>query len=230
MSRHSILPTLLLAASAILTASCTHDAYETGDGGLSYLRADYADITVSGGKVTDIQTDDDVHLLTPQTLTVSDRLPADTMLRRLIHYNMTDASAPVEILSFTPVSILLPHDKAEITGVKRDPVRLTAAWMGRNRRYINLQLGLMVGNTDGSSAPQTVQFLRDSTHTAGRGAVFLSLYHDQAGMPEYYTEDMHISLPLASLTPDGMRADTVSVTVNTYSGTVTKLFVRQDEE
>lgn len=227
MTRNTIITAILLATVTAVTPSCNHDAYETGDGGLSYLHADYADITIAGGKVTGILTDDDTHLMPSPNLTVSSQMPPDTTLRRLIHYTMQDAAAPVEIVKLTSVSVLPPHDKTEIEEMKTAPVKLAAAWMARNQRYINLQLGLMVGNTNDTSSPQLVQIVRDSIHTHGKGAIFLTLYHDQAGMPEYYTQETHLSLPLDRLVPEATQPDTVSITVNTYSGTVTKQFIKQ---
>ncbi len=226
MLRNTVLPTILMAGIIAVTASCNHDSYETGDGDLSYLHADYADLTIANAKVTDIITDDDVHLIPPSDLAVSSQIPPDTMLRRIIHYNMTDVSVPITLLNFTDVSIVRPHDKAEIAEMKTDPVKLTAAWLSRNRCYLNLHLGLMTGSSNGISNQQLIQFVTDSIHTGGKGAIFLSLYHDQAGIAEYYTQDTHVSLPLNDLVHTATQPDTISVTVNTYSGTVTKVFVK----
>lgn len=227
MIRKTILRTIILAALTNLMTSCNHESYEEGEGRLSYLYADYADITITAGKVTSIITDDNARLPLPQNLAASEQLPPDTMLRRLIHYTMTDKSTAVDIVKLTDVSVLLPHGKDEIAEMKTAPVKLAAAWMARNQRYINLQLGLMVGNTNDTSSPQLVQIVRDSIHTHGKGAIFLTLYHDQAGMPEYYTQETHLSLPLDRLVPEATQPDTVSITVNTYSGTVTKQFIKQ---
>lgn len=226
MTRNTIITAILLATVTAVTPSCNHDAYETGDGGLSYLLADYADITIAGGKVTGIITDDNARLPLPQNLAASEQLPPDTMLRRLIHYTMTDKSTAVDIVKLTDVSVLLPHGKDEIAEMKTDPVRLTAVWMAQNKRYINLNLGLMVGNSDDKSQTQLLQVVRDSIHTQGRGAVYLTLYHDQAGMPEYYTQEVHISFPLDKLADTAMQPDTISITINTYQGIVTKMFTR----
>ena len=226
MIRKTILRTIILAALTNLMTSCNHESYEEGEGSLSYLYADYADITITAGKVTSIITDDNARLPLPQNLAASEQLPPDTMLRRLIHYTMTDKSTAVDIVKLTDVSVLLPHGKDEIAEMKTDPVRLTAVWMAQNKRYINLNLGLMVGNSDDKSQTQQVQVVSDSIHTQGRGAVYLTLYHDQAGMPEYYTQEVHISFPLDKLADTAMQPDTISITINTYQGIVTKMFTR----
>lgn len=226
MIRKTILRTVTLVVLTGFMTACSHEDYEEGEGSLSYLYADYADITIAGGKVTSIITDDNVQLTLPQNLVVSDQLPPDTMLRRLIHYIMTDKNTAVDIVKLTNVSVLLPHGKDEVVEMKTDPVQLTAVWMAQNKRYINLQLGLMVGNNDDKAQSQLVQVVCDSIHTQGKGAVYLTLYHDQAGMPEYYTQEMHISLPLDKLDDTVTQPDTISITVNTYQGIVTKIFTR----
>ena len=48
----------------------------------------------------------------------------------------------------------------------------------------------------------------------------LKLYHDQGGVPEYYTVQRYASID----TKDLGDADVVSITVNTYGGEVTKTF------
>lgn len=206
--------TFYIIAAIATTLSCEHNAYETGDGDLSYMRADYADITITKHEVSNITTDNDVNLIPPHDIAVSSDLPQDTMLRRLIHYNMTAADQPIQLLRLTPVSILTPHSPDEEGTMRTDPVKLAAAWLSANRRYINLQLGIMTGNAADPSVVRSLRIVCDSTHTTGRGHAFLSLRYDNAGTPEYYTEDLYVSIPASSITS----ADTVTITVNTYSG------------
>lgn len=221
MEHNTLSKTIIIAAIIAAISSCKHNAYETGDGDLSYMHADYTDITITDGRVAMMQTDNDINLIPPYGIGVSSEIPTDTMLRRLIYYTMSDVTQPIEILKLTTVEIIRPHAENAIEEIKTDPVKLTAAWMSHNRRYINMQLGLMTGNSDDDQAIQQILMVCDSIHTDGRGAVFLTLYHDQADIPEYYTQDVHISIPLTELPID---ADTVSITINTYTGTVTKLF------
>lgn len=231
MQYANTITSVIAALTIAITLSCNNEPYETGDGDLSYIHADYADITVINHRVTDIITDDDVHLTSATPLETSEDIPTDTLLRRLIHYNMPSASSTVDILKFTPVSIITPHDKAEIENMKTDPVKLTAIWLSRNHHYLNLRLGLMVGNNNGIATSQTLKVICDSTHTENEGAIFLTLYHDQANTPEYYTEEVHLSIPLEKIAiayseNSGMerQVDTISITANTYSGRITKIF------
>ena len=48
----------------------------------------------------------------------------------------------------------------------------------------------------------------------GRTTARFKLYHDQAGVPQYYTVRQYASLPLAEVGD----VDSVSITVNTYAG------------
>ena len=86
MIRKTIVRTITLVALTGFMTACNHEDYEEGEGSLSYLYADYADITIAGGEVISIITDDNAQLTLPQNLMVSEQLPPDTMLRRLIHY------------------------------------------------------------------------------------------------------------------------------------------------
>lgn len=229
MFRNILSMTIMAGAIAIISA-CEHDAYETGDGDLSYMHADYADFTISNHSVTSAITDDNTTLPLPSSLTVSSELPADTMLRRLVHYNMKDASTPIEILRLTPVSVVTPHSPDEEGTLRTDPIKLTAAWLSPNKRYLNLQLGIMTGTNTNSDAVRQLRIVCDSTHTGGHGAAFLSLRYDNANTPEYYTQDVYVSIPCPAITTaNGTQADTISITVNTYSGRVTKDFLYNKE-
>lgn len=218
-----------MAGTIAIISACEHDAYETGDGDLSYMHADYADFTISNHAVTSAITDNNSSLPLPSSLTVSTELPADTMLRRLVHYNQKDASTPIEILRLTPVSIVTPHSPNEEGTLRTDPVKLTAAWLSPNKRYLNLQLGIMTGNDTSPDAVRKLHIVSDSTHTEGKGTVFLSLRYDNANTPEYYTEDVYLSIPCHTITTsDGTQADTISITVNTYSGRITKNIINEE--
>ena len=218
--------TKYIIGAIALICSCKHDAYETGDGDLSYMHADYADITITSHAVSSITTDSDVDLIPPHDIAVSSELPADTMVRRLVYYNMTGTDKPIEILRLTPVSILSPHSPDDEGTLRTDPVKLVSAWLSQNKRYINMQLGIMTGNATEPTRERSLRLVCDSAHAIGKGAAYLSLRYDNAGTPEYYTQDLHISIPTDILkTTEGNHADTLSLTVNTYSGKTTKVFI-----
>ena len=51
-------------------------------------------------------------------------------------------------------------------------------------------------------------------------AVRLLLYHDQGGVPEYYSQRAFFSIPVKVLV-----TDTIHLLINTYSGQVERTFV-----
>ena len=203
----------------LLLVSCNYTGYDTGDGDYSYVHADYVCMTVRQGVVTDIVTDDDAKLTVPQGLTYSEQV--DTVIRRLIYYNDRGDGTPVQILSMRAVSVLQVRDKAEVPATYTDPLTLTAAWMSQNEQWLNMQIGLKVGASE-EQAVQTLALRCDSISTERRGAVWLSLCHSQNNMPQYYTEDVRLSIPLSSF------PDTIRLKVSTYSGTVMREFVREE--
>lgn len=224
---------LILIGVIALLSSCKNDSYDAGEGTLSYLHADYADVTIQNGTVTSAVTDDDVSLIMPADTKYGDGAAKDTVVRRLLYYTMHENSEPVTLKKTIPVAVVLPHDTSEIKPVLTDPVKLTSAWLSKNHKYINLQLGLMVGSNSDDAAKQMLGIVCDSVSTVGKGSIFLSLYHDQAGFEQYYTEDVYLSIPTSRVVPvikghsvSSVLPDTINVTVNTYSRKQVKQFIK----
>ena len=60
-------------------------------------------------------------------------------------------------------------------------------------------------------------------HADNTKTLYLRLYHDQGGVPEYYSQRAFLSVPLQKL-----GVDSIHFEVNTYDGIVRKtLFVKQ---
>ena len=57
------------------------------------------------------------------------------------------------------------------------------------------------------------------THPDATRTSHLRLYHDQAGVPEYYSTQVY-----ASILTSQIKADSVRISINTYKGPVTKIF------
>lgn len=229
---------LYIIAVIAALASCKNESYETGDGDLSYLHADYAEVTIKGGRIQKVVTDDDMVLRLPPEVKYEEE--NDTVIRRLLYYTMTDASMPVKLMKTVPVSVVVPHDPSELTdGMKMDALKMVGGWVSNNKLYLNMQLGIMVGRAQEDGAKQTIMFVCDCISSTpqqeaeGKGNIHLSLYHDQAGYEQYYTQDVYVSVPFDGMIPkvDGtpvsnVEPDTVFVTINTYNGKLTKQYVR----
>lgn len=203
----------------LAVSSCESNGYDTGDNGYANLRSDYVDIHVVNNQVKSIVTDDDVSLKFNNDLTLKTE-KADTTVRRVMYYNVVSTSEPVDIFSMGEVSIMSPIDKSKVKTIKTDPLTLEAAWMAKNGKHANISLGLMVGNAAASTDYHTVALVRTSVSNVGKGCVNYTLYHDQGDIPQYYTSKAYLSV-----IPPAMQ-DTMKITINTYTGIVTKVLVK----
>ena len=81
---------------------------------------------------------------------------------------------------------------------------------------------LKAGKTDGEDAVQTLGLVDCGTTVGddGKRTRHVKLYHDQGGVPEYYTVQRYASIDIKDLGD----VDAVSITVNTYNGEVIKTF------
>ena len=82
-----------------------------------------------------------------------------------------------------------------------------------------MSLQLMTGYTDDTTAVHRLAFVADTlmTHPDHSGTLHLLLHHDQNNVPEYYSTQAYVSLLV-----DSMFADTLHLTLNTYSGPLVK--------
>ena len=215
MTRPTVLLTSFLACAALV--SCTVDAYEKGEGDNSLLTAELVDATVDADKqVTKVITDDALTLTLTQPYTAKWIARADTTYRALLYYNKV-GSAQAEVVNMSSVGVLRPMVADSLKeGMKTDPLYVESIWQARSGRYINIRLRLLTGQVDDDDAKQSIGIV-DNGSTPSH--MRLQLYHDQGGQPEYYSSIAVISLPTSAIT-----ADTVSISINTYDGTVTRTF------
>lgn len=204
-------------------SSCTQDSYESGEGEYSQVRANLVDVHVGSDKKVDyVLTDDGDSLRTQPPFAASWMEKADTMYRALLYYNLKDKT--VEGVSIGQV--LVPRIKPVSRfkgGMKTDPVHLTSLWPARTGRYLNLRLRVMTGTIEGEKMEKQVFGCGSDTlmtHADGRSTLYLRLYHDQGGQPEYYSREVYLSIPLQDT-----EADTLLLQVNTYDGIAEKRFV-----
>ena len=211
-----------------LVAACTIDAYEKGEGEWSLTTAELVEAHVGGDKHVDyVDTDLGERLTMNPRLTAKWIEKGDTTYRAVLYYNKLRAGE-AEAVSMGRVGVLVPRRlmadssssaKGRTEVMKTDPVYLESVWLAKNRRYLNLRLRLLTGATDDEEAVHTIGLVVDSlasTPTHPR----LLFYHDQGGQPEYYSSVAFASVPLSLL-----KADTVTLVVNTYDGVVEKTFV-----
>lgn len=213
---------------SLMPVSCTNESYDTGDGGLSYLCADFVEArTTSDTIITEVVTDDGAALSISRPLRPSWASVPDTLYRALFYYNKN--GNPVEPLAISRVPVIIPRIQKD--SLLTDPVGVESVWMSASGKYVNISLLIKTGIPDSVDARQWISVVY-SPHTPnwGAGGLYgvqdtLLLLHSQNSVPEYYTSRMYVSIPTAALPS----RDVVNIRVNTYGGMRTYT-VRQKPE
>lgn len=218
---------IALVGLLFFSTSCSNTSYEEGDSKLSYLRTDFADATTdSQGRLSAATTDDGVSLTFTRPMQTSWSNAADSLCRVLLNYNMYANGADsnvVEPLAAKIVYTLQPAKPSVQTQAATDPVSLVSAWKSKNGNYVNLRLGLKTGKASGDDQRQSIGLALDSTVTSDGSTTYcLRFLHSQGGVPEYYTTDAYVSIPIKQMTT----GNKVRLSLNTYNGWVTREFTR----
>lgn len=205
---------------SLMPVSCTNESYDTGDGGLSYLCADFVEAhTTSDTTITKVVTDDGAALSLSRALKLSWVSVPDTLYRALLYYNKK--GNPVEPLAMGRVPVIIPRIQKD--SLFTDPLGVESVWMSASGKYVNISLLIKTGIADSVDARQwiSVVYSPHTPHTPNRGAGglygvqdTLLLLHSQNSVPEYYTSRMYVSIPTAALPS----RDVVNIRVNTYGG------------
>lgn len=209
--------------AALTFVACTQDDYDKGEGEYSLLRADFVEAHANSAKNIDyVVTDDGDSLLITEPFTAKWIGTPDSIYRAIFYYNRLDSKNKIEPVNLSRSLTAIMHAPTYFKkeGIKTDPVHFESIWIGKNRRYLNLSMLLMVGKNSNDSAKHTLGIVADTviTHADGKRTACLRLYHDQSNVPEYYSQRTYLSVPIR-----GTTADSLSLTVNTYSdGTVTR--------
>lgn len=218
---------IALVGLLFFSTSCSNTSYEEGDSKLSYLRTDFADATTdSQGRLSAATTDDGVSLTFTRPMQTSWSNAADSLCRVLLNYNMYANGADsnvVEPLAAKIVYTLQPAKPSVQTQAATDPVSLVSAWKSKNGNYVNLRLGLKTGKASGDDQRQSIGLALDSTVTSDGSTTYcLRFLHSQGCVPEYYTTDAYVSIPIKQMTTGSK----VRLSLNTYNGWVTREFTR----
>jgi hypothetical protein len=202
---------LLCLLMVFAAVACTQDAYEKGEGAYSEMTAQLADAHVNSDKRVDyVDTDEGEHLMLSQSASARFITKADTTYRVSFYYKMVEGKA--EPLSMGRVTVFSPQ---VIKAMKTDPVRMESMWIGRSKKYLNMSFYVMTGTTDDDDVKQTLGCRRDGVtkNADDTQTLRLTLYHDQGGVPEYYSQRVYVSIPI-----QGIKVDSISLQVNTYDG------------
>ena len=147
-----------------LLMACSSDSYDTGDGSLSYMVADFVEAeTDASAKVVSIVTDRDERLWLTRSVKLDWAEKPDTAYRSLIYYNkVKDGNGQYVAEPVGATQVLTPAVTATADikgGMKTDPVVFESAWKSHNGKYINLDLSVKTGTVDGEYGQQTVEKL-----------------------------------------------------------------------
>ena len=214
-----------LILATFLFVACTTNDYETGDGNLSYYRADFVDAyTNSKAYFVNAMTDDGDSLLFSAPLNVKWATTPDSAYRALLYYNKVEGKSQPRSAYTVYVPSIRPISK--VKEMHNDPVKMISAWRSKNGRYVNLCLGLVTGTNEGDDSKHSVGMVCDTLlqHDNGSKHLQLRFFHSRNSMPEYYTTKVYFSIPLKNNPYHLGTGDSLSVAVNTYEGWVTKTF------
>ena len=213
----------LVAALPVL-AGCTIDSYEKGEGDYSLLTAELVEAYIDNNKnVSHVVTDQGNRLLLTSPLTAQWIATPDTMYRALLYYNIIEEEGKADPVSLGWVGVLSPRDSIK-GGMKSDPLYAESMWVAKNRKYLNLRLRLLTGSVDDENARHSLGLVKDAAGSAPEHARMM-LYHDQGGMPEYYSMVTYASIPI-----DSIEADTLTIVVKTYNGEVNRTFTLRSSD
>lgn len=216
---------VLLAVSLLMLFSCTSENYESGDGKYSYLRADFGlAVTDADKAVTKFQTDDGQTFTFTPAVATQWATVADTTYRALFYSNVADASEndqQAQLVASAQVPVLRALAAEHFKTLKTDPVTFESLWISHNGKYLNLSFWIKTGTSDGDDNVQTIGLIDRGIffNADGTKCFHLQFYHDQGGVPEYYSSKKYVSIPL-----EGLKADSVRLTLEAYDGTVEKTF------
>ena len=204
-------------------AACTSEDYETGNGEYSFLRADFAEVqTADEKKVVNARTDEGDTLVLQPPLDCSWATVPDSTYRALLYYSREPGNK-LEVKGFSAAQVLVLQAKEvkDETKVRTDPLTLESAWISPNGKYLNLGMFVKTGVSDAKDAYQTLAMMRDTTITSeGVQVHHLRLFHNQNGVPEYYSSRIYTSTPLAPFD----KGDLLRIEINTYDGPVVRFF------
>ena len=212
---------LWLFIMGILLTACTQDSYEKEEGWPSPSKTyDFAEVHVNAAKLIDYVITDNGDMLKSTLAPCKWAQTTDTLYRAIIGYYRTGSIVDVNSCSRVTTVGITPLSKVKI-GMKTDPVKMESVWLSNNRRFLNAGIYLKIGSTAIKDIVHHLGVVSDTlmTHTDGKSTLMLRLYHDQGGMPEYYSERIWFSIPLQDV-----RADSICLSINTYTGIVAKTF------
>lgn len=215
---------LFASAVMLLAVACDNDAYESGNGDYSDVVADFVEAHSNKDCAFDYAVNDDGQSISfGQNYYVQWMTRPDTLYRAVMYYHKTGFPVvkPVNI-AFLPT--LVPRKLLADEPMRDDPVEFESVWVSKTNKYVNMSFLLFVGGNTSDAHRHVIGLIEESTDTLPDGKTIANLlfYHNQASIPEFYTEQYYISIPC-----DSLRTDSINLMVNGTKGMVsTRLRVK----
>ena len=200
---------MLAIAGVIMLGSCEQETYDTGTGDLSLTRGDLLEAHADNNKtIVAVTTDSDEQLILTNPYNAKWVTTADSTYRVMAYYDKTSEGA-ARLVSMRLVPTLIPVAIEDIETPKTDPVRFESLWVSDNRKYVNIGFYIMTVTPDDDAK---------AVQTLGTTTAKITIYHDQGGVPEYYSTRYYASLPVSTLHD----ADSLTLVINSYNGRIVK--------
>ena len=108
-----------------------------------------------------------------------------------------------------------PYETQRPDTLSYDPLVFESTWVSKNGKYLNLGFYVKTGQADGIDGTQRLGFVQEGVTTQPDGSRMLTLrvYHDQMGVPEYYSAHGFVSVPLLDI-----YVDQITLHIPTYDG------------
>lgn len=217
MHNHSLFALLLI----FMLSACSSD---NSDETLSNLCIELADLkTTSSSTVVGCTLDDGTEAAFETPITLKWASKPDSAYRALIYYNKVEETGKIRPISASSVICVRPMKAEEVEWRDyRDPLDFVSAWMSKHGRYVNMCVSLKTGPQQNDKAHKMSAVCDSVRTTADRHHSYYRLCHSQNGIPAYYGVEVYVSLDVSDI-PKG---DTVTVSMPTFNGMVSKQFVK----
>ena len=206
----------------LLAAACTHEGYESGNGKYSFLKAEFVEAhTIRAQQMDYAVTDNDERVAFEPYAEAAWATKADTLYRALVYYNRPEEgqATPVQVVK---VLVIKPLKSNRPDTLRTDPIAFQSLWKSQNERYINIGFSVKTGRKQADEDTFHTMGMRLDSITyapSGRRQVYITVLHSQNDIPEYYSIEGYMSLPLT----EEDRRSTFHFTLNTYKGVVKRV-------
>ena len=192
---------LILCLFFILAAmSCKDEEYDTGDGDLSYLKADFGFVfTNKEKKCYGAETDEGEKLVFTEEKEQGWASVPDSSYRALIYYKYNkEKNSNVDLWTLVQVFSVSPLNHSKLKEKRTDPLLFESAWLSRNNKYLNLGLFVKTGVAGEKETKRTIGMISDTLliNPDGHNRHEFTLFHSQNGVSEYYSSRLWLTVNL----------------------------------